>query len=1048
MPIRNIYLKIEQIQDYSPVEPETMVGPPRHYRRDCMRTPGHEDSNIPSTEVEARRLTALVYREYLDAGYLIPKPDKLILADINEPMYHRRVPGTVIYAEPGDRLLIHVLNADVDPHSFHLHGLRYGIDSDGSWPFGTQSTDGRRSDEICPGQSWTYIYDITNAMVGAWPFHDHHRHIGDYINRGLFGGLVVLPSRGVRPPPTLKLPPVVGRLLKDREKMMRPAPPDPGPPLRGAMAVPAAPAMVGMAMPGGMGAAMGGGMGGMGTGDFEADSVVAFLEEWLMRSDVHPEIRETDVLHVPVFFHQMSGSAPPAFDSGPLAPGAPVYDVTFGAEGVFTYHCQFHPVMQGKVSVAMGGLADAYVTIQPGFVFFPAAVTVRPGGKVHWTQASPDTHTVTEDGGGLPSYCFNGRTFVGNTPTIVAHPGQKIRWYIFNLDLGMMWHNYHPHAQRWEFADQTIDVRSVGPAESFVLETTAPDVLLLPDAIAKGQDPKHRPRGAKPYHVRGDFPFHCHVEMHMMAGLVGLVRSRQTLWLTAAQANQLAGSTGLPLDDGTNDCPAVDYERCHALDCGRWETVAGLPQVTMMHAALLPQSQKVLYWGHGDLNGVLVPNQSRLWDYSTPAGVYSMPPNQPHDVAAVKADRYTWDIWSAEHAFLNDAQGTLLVHGGFSYRHAFSFDPGTLSWSSRASTAQDRFYATTLTLQDGKALTLFGNGPLDPLARSIEVYNPGPDTWSAPKALPTGPPHAPAGSFNYQFYPWTYLLPGGDLFIAGHQGTTVRFDPNPDPIVVNPANVWMTIAGERSTLGEKGTSVLLPLRPPLYHPRVLIAGGNNGPARMTSEIIDLAAAAPAWTSLPNLNVARDNQVNSVLLPDGRVLVVGGVAVGPDGGPAEVFDPSHPADGWKICGSMQTQRGYHSVAILLADGSVVVGGDPPGTWGAGGSIANERYYPWYCFRARPVITGAPSTVHYAAKFTIDCPSAASIAEVVLLRPAAVTHGFNMSQRFVGCAITGGGATTVQAQTPPDGTYAPPGWYLLFVVDGGRVPSIARWIHVTP
>ncbi len=63
MAIRDIYLKIEQIQDYSPVEPETMVGPPRHYRRDCMRNPGHEDAKIPDTEVEARRLTALVYRE-------------------------------------------------------------------------------------------------------------------------------------------------------------------------------------------------------------------------------------------------------------------------------------------------------------------------------------------------------------------------------------------------------------------------------------------------------------------------------------------------------------------------------------------------------------------------------------------------------------------------------------------------------------------------------------------------------------------------------------------------------------------------------------------------------------------------------------------------------------------------------------------------------------------------------------------------------------------------------------------------------------------------
>jgi hypothetical protein len=92
-------------------------------------------------------------------------------------------------------LRIHVKNADIAPHSFHLHGLRYGIDSDGSWPFGTQSDDGRRSDEICPGQIWTYTYEVTNETVGAWPFHDHCRNIGTYINRGLFGGIVVLPEK-------------------------------------------------------------------------------------------------------------------------------------------------------------------------------------------------------------------------------------------------------------------------------------------------------------------------------------------------------------------------------------------------------------------------------------------------------------------------------------------------------------------------------------------------------------------------------------------------------------------------------------------------------------------------------------------------------------------------------------------------------------------------------------------------------------------------------------------------------------------------------------
>ena len=132
MPTRDIYLRIETISGYSPVEPDDHVSPPIQYRRDCMRNEGHEDGAISTDEVAARRLTALIYREYLDAQFLFPKPEKLIAADVNEPAFVRRVPGTVIYATPGEWLHIHVKNADKSPHSFHLHGLRYGIDSDGS----------------------------------------------------------------------------------------------------------------------------------------------------------------------------------------------------------------------------------------------------------------------------------------------------------------------------------------------------------------------------------------------------------------------------------------------------------------------------------------------------------------------------------------------------------------------------------------------------------------------------------------------------------------------------------------------------------------------------------------------------------------------------------------------------------------------------------------------------------------------------------------------------------------------------------------------------
>ncbi len=86
------------------------------------------------------------------------------------------------------------------------------------------------------------------------------------------------------------------------------------------------------------------------------------------------------------------------------------------------------------------------------------------------------------------------------------------------------------------------------------------------------------------------------------------------------------------------------------------------------------------------------------------------------------------------------------------------------------------------------------------------------------------------------------------------------------------------------------------------------------------------------------------------------------------------------------------------------------------------------------------------MNYGSPFTIETPDAGDVAEVVLMRPGAVTHGFNMAQRAVECEITGGAATSVDATTPPNGRVAPPGWYLLFVLDGARVPSEGRWIRL--
>lgn len=1010
---RHIFLKIERIEPYSPVKPEEKATPPIQYGRDCMRFDGHENGLIPEAEIDARSLSAVVYREYLDSGYLIPKPDKLILADINEPAYTHRVPGTVIYTRPCERLKIHVWNTDDGPHSLHVHGLRYGIDSDGSWPFGTEAAHhAGRSDAICPDGTWTYTFDVPDDAIGAWPFHDHTHHHSTKIDQGLFGGIVVLGPCD-RPPRRFHFPwEVLEPIFVDIERLER----------RKVVADEGQKERIADDMDGGVTV-----LSHVHVRQLKPQTRqllqqhLSFLEESAHRELALPRrIVNTD--HVPVFFHVLSNpDAKPVFDSGDIDELGGLAPLDFDTAGDFGYFCQHHPEMTGVVHVVPGGPDPAMVTIDPGppMAFSPAEVTVGVGGTVTWLNNTPSHHTVTStQGASMSTHCINGRGFVGNTPTVVGRSGQRIRWYVFNLDTSPTWHNFHPHAMRWKFAGQSIDIRSMGPAESFIVESEIPPVLLLTEEEERAQSPEHRPKEAKLYRIKGDFLFHCHVHHHMMNGMVGLVRAKQSLWLTEDMAHEIKHRTGLPFDDGTNSCPEVDAHPC-GHGGGRWEEVAGAPEVAFMHSVVLPNTQRVLYWGYTRAD------QSRLWDYSTPAGSYLSPANQPADSPGLTIS--TSDMWSAAHTILDTAAGEVLINGGFSPDKAFVFDPGALTWTRVADTVGNRFYATTMTLADATAATLYGN------VKTVEVYTHGAG-WAAPLVMP------PAMN-QHQYYPWTSLLPDGRLFIAGPHDPSNRFDL----AAPAPAEPFPTIHGDRSTGGEKGSSVLLILRPPNYEPTVYIMGGNTPTTEKTAEMIDLAAAAPAWTALPDLNVARPQQFTATLLPDGRVFIAGGVTGGADGGPCEFFDPSNPAGGWVLGPAMKYARSYHSSFVLLADGSILGGGDPM----AGGvPTPHERFFPGYFDTARPSITNAPATINYGAVFTIDSPEAASIAEIVLLRAGSTTHGYNMSQRGIELVIAGVGAGTIDVESPPQPNLAPPGWYLLFILDGSRVPSPGQWVRLTP
>jgi hypothetical protein len=220
---------------------------------------------------------------------------------------------------------------------------------------------------------------------------------------------------------------------------------------------------------------------------------------------------------------------------------------------------------------------------------------------------------------------------------------------------------------------------------------------------------------------------------------------------------------------------------------------------------------------------------------------------------------------------------------------------------------------------------------------------------------------------------------------------------------------------------------------------VLAVGGGNDPATNTAELIDLGVAAPSWSYVNSMSRGR-RTLNPVLLPDGTVLVIGGTATGQNDEPvyeAEVFDPE--TGQWRMLARMQRPRTYHSTAVLLPDGRVLAAGSD-------GEFTAEIYSPPYLFRGpRPTISSAPASVAYGEQFQITTPAAQDIAEVVLIRPGAMTHSVNMDQRYVGLAFQAG-AGSLSVDVPSNANAAPAGIYMLFVVNSNGVPSQAAFVEV--
>ena len=526
---------------------------------------------------------------------------------------------------------------------------------------------------------------------------------------------------------------------------------------------------------------------------------------------------------------------------------------------------------------------------------------------------------------------------------------------------------------------------------------------------------------------------------------------------------------------------------------GSWDPPFHTPSFAM-HAALLPTG-KVLLFGFTrdpDRFGYAGGNtaQAWLWDPSKGSDRAAYENIDPPLVDNNGTGERPAPLYCSGFAFAGN--GTLVLIGGNRNlgneeggRWVFTFDPFSELWHTQQSTLRGRWYPTVVERPDGRVAVMAGwtEAGSDNYNTDFEVF-PALDT-PVPAATPDGRGAAdlPVGHIaqldrQTDLYPHLFVLKSGKLGLVGPAGddTAVTSGLLDDPASswVNIDNLPVTDAGNNNRNG--GNAVLLPGGPDGSDTVALIGGfalglpTNPKPAAARVDEISPDAATPQWGTHSTLNYGRDQQ-NTVLLPDGSMAAIGGSPayiatenaddeVGRRNGgstPAErvaMLEPElyDPATGtWRLGPPQTYHRTYHSVALMLPDGSILSTGDEMHEQRATGDApfwvgTAEVYHPAYLYSgSRPVLEAAPPQVPYDAAFPAQTPDARTVDRAVLMAPSATTHAEDSTQRHVELRIAGRTDDTLTLRTPANAAIAPPGYYMLFLLRNG-VPSVAKFIRL--
>jgi alpha-D-ribose 1-methylphosphonate 5-triphosphate synthase subunit PhnH len=428
---------------------------------------------------------------------------------------------------------------------------------------------------------------------------------------------------------------------------------------------------------------------------------------------------------------------------------------------------------------------------------------------------------------------------------------------------------------------------------------------------------------------------------------------------------------------------------------GQWTKLQTL-RMSPIHMHLLPHNGKIMMWGRPGI-------QEYSWDPVTQAFA---------DLAGVP-----YDIFCAGHSYLAD--GRLFVAGGHiadfvGLPSASAYNPMTNTWANAPDMNAGRWYPTVTTLANGDALVVSGQVDTTSGINTLpQVYQSATNSW---RSL-TG------AQLSQPMYPMMFLAPNGKVIDVAPSNVTRFLD-------TTGTGTWSSVGTRIFGWRDYGSAAMY------ADGKILVVGGGDPPTA-TAEVIDLNTAAPAWRAVAPMSIAR-RQLNATVLPDGNVLVTGGTSgPGHDNATTPVFSAelwNAATETWTTMASMTVPRLYHSVASLLPDGRVLsMGGD--------GYHDVEVFSPPYLFKgARPAMSGVPATIGYGQRFTVQSPDAAGIQKVTLVRLSSVTHAFDQNQRLNVLQFAPG-TGTIDITGPANANIAPPGHYMLFVVNGNGVPSMA-------